>query len=460
MPEGAAAAPAPSVRRKELSLKLFGEDRVLGTIDARLMTDLISIVNAHKKKGGGRTRLTDARLDAVDAELRAQTAFPGGLDELRSTMDAWRTAYRAKFDAAEHYDTRRAGAYTDWNSGSQEMLSRRCLELAGLAPASGPGSCAQHKSGRERASEKRRKTRTAGVALDGQETEGAAAAAAAPGDSRGVVVDVGCGTGLSSVEAVRLGHTVVGFDYSPSMLLAAAPQLVAKARGDLRQGIPVRAGAAAAVVSVGALHYLGDCADAAASFMADVRRVLLQADAPSGSSGVFVAQFFPSAAVDAAAVARGYAAAAADAGLWPSLLLDQPHRTDAKRWFLVAHRLPDGAEVPPAPRLCPVHGGEAACSLTHAAACKAAGLPAPGVPSGTADGTHELWVWRQHLRYAHKLSRTYRHAVSLGDGEAAGLSAAETALAQRLVQLFGSEPIVDASADKWVQLMGVLHGTG
>ena len=417
-------------------MTLFGEERLIGSIDAGLMTDLISIVNANKKKGV-RMRLSEARLAAVDAELRAHTAHEG-IDGLVNDMNTWRAEYRAKFDAATHYDDRRAAAYTTWNSGSQEMLSRRCLEIACLTPSSGEHSCFSLKSGRERVAQKRRAKRLASEA-DDTTTTTTTDTTTAPRDSLPLIVDVGCGTGLSSIGALDLGYTVIGLDYAPSMLHGACTALVAKGRCDIREGIPVRTNSAAAVLSVGALHYLGMDAAACSSFMKHVARVLVE-------DGVFTAQFFPPEEGQVGLLE----AAAGEAGLVGVGFQDQPHRTNARRWFFVARR----AVVPEVKaRKCLLYEGVSPCSLSCGVHLAANGLDFPPLPTDETP-SHALWLWKEHLRFAHKLVRTHRHSLSTTTSV---LAEHDTALAERVIAVCGETSVLEATPDLWKRIHDAMH---
>jgi SAM-dependent methyltransferase len=85
-----------------------------------------------------------------------------------------------------------------------------------------------------------------------------------------LVVDVGVGTAAIAGPLTDLGHRVVGVDLSPAMLAVARDRLAGRlALGDGTL-LPVRAGAAGAVVAVWAVHVVGDV-DALTS---EVRRVL------------------------------------------------------------------------------------------------------------------------------------------------------------------------------------------
>ncbi|KAJ9455781.1 18S rRNA (guanine-N(7))-methyltransferase bud23 [Diplonema papillatum] len=484
----APAAPAEEAPRgKRVTLRLFGEERVLAErFPAPLITDLLSVVRAKTRKpkrtkaggGGGGLPLDAGRVAAVDAALRscAGAAF-GSVADMDGVLSRWKAAFRAKFDADIHYDGRRAAAYTEWNRGSQEVLTRRCLELAGLAPNTGPDSCGTQLSGRQRAGTQKRK-RAAGTA-EAAEPEPetprrddpctptrlsleAGGPGFRPEAVRGILLDVGCGSGLSSAVAAAAGFTVVGTDLATAMLQccrAAGRAGGGVVRADLREGLPLRGAAADAVVSVGALHFLPGDPAVLARFMREARRVLRP-------GAVFAAQFFP----PTPAYACGVVEAAGAAGLAAGLVLDQPHRSNARRWFLVAREAASSNGSTAA--ACCLYDGEAACSLSLAAACAASGVDGPCAAfifdpeSNEGEESHEGWLWKNHLRYANKLARTCRHldsgpppeqasGASQGAGEA--LSPLEMGVARRITACFGSTAVSDLPRSSWPQLFSILH---
>eukprot|EP01063_Lacrimia_lanifica_P032386 TRINITY_DN5531_c0_g1_i1.p1 TRINITY_DN5531_c0_g1~~TRINITY_DN5531_c0_g1_i1.p1 ORF type:complete len:441 (+),score=66.22 TRINITY_DN5531_c0_g1_i1:73-1395(+) len=428
-------------RRKECAVDLYGARRVIGVIAAPLITDVLSIVRAAAKKRA-KLSLSVERVAAVDAELRAATRFDG-VDALRVQLKEWQDAYRAEFDANKHYDARRAEAYTSWNEGSQEMLSRRCLELAGLADVAGDGCSFALSSGRERVAAARRST-----AKKRTYSEATAASPDTPG-SKGVLVDIGCGTGLSCTPAARLGYSVIGCDLATAMLRAPVDVALEGRlfRSDMREGIPVRSGAAAAVTSIGALHFLGEDTTAIANFFADVARVL--AGPPCGG-GVFCAQFFPSSPAQSTAMV----AAAEGAGLWATLVIDQPHRTNGRRTFLIA-RDASRSDTSLA-RKCVLYDNASACALSYAHACTQRSL-SPRLAMDEPD-THDHWFWREHLRYAHKIVRTRRYNLSRGaDTTEAAQPPVESELADRLIDVCGDVSVLEADQAMWPRMFDVLH---
>lgn len=92
----------------------------------------------------------------------------------------------------------------------------------------------------------------------GLERGGNVAGAIAPHLTRGVVVEIGVGTGAVALPLAQRGHQVVGFDLSLPMLSRAHDRLgVRVARADAHH-LPVPAAAVSNVVMVWVLHLVAD----------------------------------------------------------------------------------------------------------------------------------------------------------------------------------------------------------
>eukprot|EP01062_Namystynia_karyoxenos_P029434 TRINITY_DN22117_c0_g1_i1.p2 TRINITY_DN22117_c0_g1~~TRINITY_DN22117_c0_g1_i1.p2 ORF type:complete len:238 (+),score=61.99 TRINITY_DN22117_c0_g1_i1:769-1482(+) len=211
-------------------------------------------------------------------------------------------------------------------------------------------------------------------------------------------------------------------DLSSEMLRAAAAQGCDAARCDMRRGLPLRRGTLDVVFSVGALHFLVSTGppESAECFFASCRAALRP-------GGLLAAQFFPP---DAAAAEALRAAAAAGLGNGATLVLDQPHRTQGRRWFLVARsRGGDRFDAPP----CLMYGCGAACALA---------VRGPTLPP---EGSHDMWLCQEHCRYAHRLLRRSRRQQQQ---EAGGSSAAPAAESE-------PEAASEAAASSRLQAAGV-----
>jgi 18S rRNA (guanine1575-N7)-methyltransferase len=208
-------------------------------------------------------------------------------------------------DPDAHYTAAEAGRYSAQNGGVQADLATACLRFLGLGP-----SPATH----------------------------------SPPHRRLLLLDAGCGSGLSTAAAAALGHTLLGCDLSSAMLGAAcggnpATERACKGlvwRGDLGVVAPLRGSATGlfdGAISVSAIQWLipseGDAA--AGTRRLDAFFTGLAASLVPGAGAVL--QFYPRADPDATAVR----AAADRAGFHAALFADVPHaKGGARKTFLGA----------------------------------------------------------------------------------------------------------------------------
>ena len=193
-------------------------------------------------------------------------------------------------DASSHYSTVEAQRYTAANVQIQHDLAVRCLEFLQL------------------------------------------------GERGRLLLDIGCGSCLSSQVIGSAGHHWIGTDVAREMLLLATkPRVPAEGallHSDMAAGLPLRAGCQLdGAISVSALQWL--CEPPPQGDESDARRALrrlfdsLRACLQAGGGAVF--QFYTTppyaASAHAAAVASGFDA---------DLLIDLPHATRARKLFLCA----------------------------------------------------------------------------------------------------------------------------
>ncbi|KAJ3201877.1 Williams Beuren syndrome chromosome region 22 protein [Entophlyctis luteolus] len=176
---------------------------------------------------------------------------------------------------------------------------------------------------------------------------------ALPDDEQCLLLDIGCGSGLSGVSVIRFslpsetrsrcskrqecldeaGHHWVGLDISPSMLAVAREREV---EGDLflqdlGQGLGFRAGSFDGAISVSVIQWL---CNADESSHVPQRRLLrffstLYTALARGSKAVF--QFYPEGPKQIEMIL----AASMRAGFTGGLVVDYPNSTKAKKYFLV-----------------------------------------------------------------------------------------------------------------------------
>lgn len=89
----------------------------------------------------------------------------------------------------------------------------------------------------------------------------------------GVVLDVGCGTGLLGAEIAAAGVEVVGVDVSPGMLAEAARRGLAGAFASFSTALPFADGAFDLVITVATLHHL-ETAERVAGTISEMGRVV------------------------------------------------------------------------------------------------------------------------------------------------------------------------------------------
>lgn len=148
-----------------------------------------------------------------------------------------------------------------------------------------------------------------------------------------LLLDLGCGSGLSGESLTDQGHVWVGTDISPFMLDIALDREVEGdlCLHDLGQGLPIRPGTFDGAISISAVQWLCN-ADASSH---DPRRRLrrffesLYASLAKGARAVL--QMYPENTEQAAMITN----AAMRAGFSGGLVVDYPHSTRAKKYFLV-----------------------------------------------------------------------------------------------------------------------------
>lgn len=129
------------------------------------------------------------------------------------------------------------------------------------------------------------------------------------------ILDIGCGSGLSGEILSEDDHTWIGLDISPSMLDIALQREV---EGDLflsdmGQGLPFRAGAFDAAISISAIQWLCNADTSAVSPEGRLRRFFDTLYACLRRGGRAVCQFYPKneqqrTMISAAAIRAGFGA--------------------------------------------------------------------------------------------------------------------------------------------------------
>ncbi|CAE7941204.1 unnamed protein product [Symbiodinium necroappetens] len=150
-----------------------------------------------------------------------------------------------------------------------------------------------------------------------------------------LLLDIGCGSGISGETISEAGHIWIGYDISPSMLRIAHQREV---DGDLcladaGQGMRFRPGTFDGAVSISALQWLCNVDKKGHEPFKRLRRFfeLLYSCLRKGARAAL--QFYP----EAAAQVEMITAAALRCGFGGGLVVDYPHSSKAKKHFLVIY---------------------------------------------------------------------------------------------------------------------------
>nr|QES71278.1 18S rRNA (guanine-N(7))-methyltransferase [Helopeltis theivora] len=154
-----------------------------------------------------------------------------------------------------------------------------------------------------------------------------------PEDESCLLLDLGCGSGLSGSVLEENGHVWVGMDISQAMLNVAVERGVEGdlVLSDLGQGVPFRAGMFDGAISVSAIQWLCNCDKKDHN---PVKRLgaffsLLYTSLSRCARAVF--QFYPESPSQVELITTQ----ATKAGFYGGLVVDYPNSTKAKKYFLV-----------------------------------------------------------------------------------------------------------------------------
>ncbi|CAG9460153.1 unnamed protein product [Pedinophyceae sp. YPF-701] len=154
-----------------------------------------------------------------------------------------------------------------------------------------------------------------------------------PDEGPMTILDLGCGSGLSGEVISEAGHHWVGCDIAPAMLDVAREREVA---GDLMlhdmgDGLPFRSGTFDGAISISAVQWLCNADTSSANPRRRIRRFFESLYRVLNRGARAALQIYP----ETTEQAEMLAAAAMRAGFSGGLVVDFPHSTRAKKYFLV-----------------------------------------------------------------------------------------------------------------------------
>lgn len=172
------------------------------------------------------------------------------------------------------------------------------------------------------------------IAIQGQLTERALELLALPQDGvPKLLLDLGCGSGLSGEALTEAGHQWVGFDISPAMLDIALEREVEGDLGllDLGQGLPLKPSSFDGAISISAVQWLCNADKTNHEPRRRIKRFFETLYTVLVRGARAVLQIYP----ENAAQAEMLVTAAMKVGFSGGLVVDFPHSTRAKKYFLV-----------------------------------------------------------------------------------------------------------------------------
>ena len=161
-----------------------------------------------------------------------------------------------------------------------------------------------------------------------------------------LLLDVGCGSGLSGDRLTELGHEWIGTDISKSMLEVAQEREVEGGliHYDMGHGCPFRPGVFDGAISISAVQWLCNADNSAHEPRRRLKAFFTQLYRCLRRGAKAVLQFYP----DGAKQAEMITTAALRVGFSGGLVVDYPNSTRAKKYFLVLAAGPP--ETLPTPR--------------------------------------------------------------------------------------------------------------
>lgn len=154
-----------------------------------------------------------------------------------------------------------------------------------------------------------------------------------PEDTPGLLLDIGCGSGLSGSVLEDQGHLWIGIDISTAMLSIAQEREVEGdlLLGDMGDGVPFKAGTFDGAISISALQWLCNADRTSHKPIKRLYKFFSSLYACLSRTARAVFQFYPENANQIEMVTTE----AMKAGFYGGLVVDYPNSTKAKKFFLV-----------------------------------------------------------------------------------------------------------------------------
>jgi len=171
------------------------------------------------------------------------------------------------------------------------------------------------------------------IEVQTQLTERAIELLALPDESPRLLLDIGCGSGLSGDVIESFGHNWIGIDISQSMLEVGKGRNTAgdTIMGDMGHGLPFRPGIFDGAVSISAIQWLCNADKTSHNPRRRIHVFFESLFACLSRGSRAVLQFYPENAQQIELITAG----AMECGFRGGLLVDFPHSTKAKKYYLV-----------------------------------------------------------------------------------------------------------------------------
>lgn len=156
---------------------------------------------------------------------------------------------------------------------------------------------------------------------------------ALPEDETCLILDIGCGSGLSGTAIEESGHMWIGTDISPAMLDVAVDREVegGLVMSDMGHGLPFKAGTFDAAISISALQWLCYANKTEQNPRKRLYKFFSTLLASLTRQARCVFQFYPDNSDEIEMITTQ----AMKAGFYGGLVVDYPNSTKAKKYFLV-----------------------------------------------------------------------------------------------------------------------------